>query len=121
MKRAKAVRCLVVLIIAALLSFACRDRSPVARVRVRERVVLLRNGFCSPITLDWDLLRPLDKQRGRAIVFLHLLDRPNHVPRTFDHPLRMAWTAPSRRTYRIDLCQSMLAPALPEGHYTLSM
>jgi hypothetical protein len=54
------------------------------------------------------------------IVFLHLLDEPGSVVRTFDHPLPAGWTPGKPLRYRIRLHQSALAEPLPAGEYLLS-
>jgi hypothetical protein len=54
------------------------------------------------------------------IVFLHLLDEPGSVARTFDHPLPAGWAPGKPLRYRFRLYQSALADPLPAGEYLLS-
>jgi hypothetical protein len=55
------------------------------------------------------------------IVFLHLLDEPGSVVRTFDHALPGAWLPGQPVRYRHRLLQSALADPLPAGRYLLSL
>lgn len=54
-------------------------------------------------------------------VFVHLLDGPGNVLRTFDHPLPAAWKPGETLRYPLRLLQSALGEPLPEGNYTLSL
>jgi hypothetical protein len=54
-------------------------------------------------------------------VFVHLLDGPGNVLRTFDHPLPASWKPGQPVRYPLRLVQSALGEPLPEGGYTLSL
>jgi len=55
------------------------------------------------------------------IVFVHLLDEPGSVVRTFDHPLPTSWTVGRDIDYTVRIFQSALADPLPAGEYILSL
>lgn len=57
----------------------------------------------------------------RPLVFLHLLDEPGSVVRTFDHPLLDDWEIGREYVYSVRLYQSALADPLPPGDYLLSL
>jgi hypothetical protein len=54
------------------------------------------------------------------IVFLHLLDEPGSVARTFDHPLPQPWRVGRPITYRVRVFQSALGEPLRAGEYLLT-
>jgi len=64
---------------------------------------------------------PLVDVIGRPLVFLHLLDEPGSVVRTFDHPLPDDWQVGREYAYTVRLYQSALADPLPPGDYLLSL
>lgn len=65
--------------------------------------------------------RELPDEAGEPIVFLHLLDEPGSVVRTFDHALPGAWEPGRTFDYTVRLLQSALAEPLPAGDYLLSL
>jgi hypothetical protein len=83
------------------------------------------------ITLGWPELvevrvrlradRALPGGVTRPIVFLHLLDEPGSVVRTFDHGLPGDWAPGAAFDYPVRLAQSALAEPLPAGDYLLSL
>jgi len=85
----------------------------------------------SALTLGWPELaevrvrlvaeRALPPEAGQPIVFLHLLDEPGSVVRTFDHALPGEWEAGRTYDYTVRLLQSALAEPLPAGEYVLSL
>ncbi len=101
-------------------ALACREKSPAAHVRVVEKNMRLPFGRCTPVTLEWDMLRPLDRLGGKPVVFVHLLLPPHDVVRTFDHPFEGQWKPGSKQTYKLDLCQSLDAPRINPGSYIIS-
>lgn len=118
-RRMKLRRLLFVCVLTAL-TLACQDKTPAAHVRMLEKNVALPFGRCTPVTLEWDMRRPLDKASGKPVVFLHLLLPPHDVVRTFDHPFPGQWRAGAKHTYKYDLCQSIDAPRINPGSYILS-
>ena len=112
--------------IAALAAAAagCRhaeDGDPVGRLGVEPRRVRLDFPGVATLRLDWTPSKPIDSSRHpRPTVFVHLLDRPHHVLRTFDHELPRAWRPGERISYDIELYQSALGLPLAPGTYMLS-
>jgi hypothetical protein len=71
------------------------------------------------IELVFEPLEPLPT--GAApIVFVHLLDEPGSVVRTFDHALQGVWQPGRRLTHRVRIHQSALGEPLDAGSYLLS-
>lgn len=65
--------------------------------------------------------RELPDEAGDPIVFLHLLDEPGSVVRTFDHALPGEWEPGRTFDYTVRILQSALAEPLPAGDYLLSL
>jgi hypothetical protein len=114
------VRRILSLSVLAILALSCKEKTPAAHVRLVEKNVKLPFGRCVPVTLEWQMLRPLDRQDGKPVVFLHLLLPPHDVVRTFDHPFPADWRPGSKHTYQYDLCQSLDAPRINPGPYSFS-
>ncbi len=57
---------------------------------------------------------------GDPIVFVHLLDEPGSVVRTFDHPLPLDWRSGERIEYPVRIFESALGEPLEAGEYLLS-
>jgi len=96
-------------------------QEPVAHLAVEPRQVRLGYPEIAELQLTW---QPLDEpgQRARgAVVFVHLLDAPGEIVRTFDHALPAGWQDGEPVTYPLKLYQSALAPPLPPGPYRLTM
>lgn len=110
-----------VLLLLVVFSFACREKTPAAHVRVLDKNIRLPFGRCTPITLEWNMLRPLDDLDGKPVVYVHLLLPPHDTVRTFDHPFPVDWRAGSKHTYKYDLCQSIDAPRINPGSYIISV
>ena len=108
------------LLILAAAAGACREDEPVARLEVAPTALRLPYGGFGRLQLRWEVLSPLEGASGRPLVFLHLLDRPGSVVRTFDHPLPSGWREGESVEYEVLLAQSMLAPPLPPGSYLLT-
>jgi hypothetical protein len=58
---------------------------------------------------------------GEPIVFVHLLDEPGSVVRTFDHPLPFDWQPGRRVEYPVRIFESALGEPLEAGEYLLSV
>jgi hypothetical protein len=101
--------------------FGCGSKpGPVARVRLRPERFSLAYGLDLPLRFEWQPTRPLDRLHGKPRVFVHLLEKPGKVLRTFDHALPEEWSPGRPLSYEIDLYQSALGAALPAGTYQLS-
>lgn len=104
--------------LALLLASACRnEEQPAAHVSIQPANIVLRHGRCAAVTLQWEMLRPLDRLRGQPFVFIHLLERAHKVKRTFDHPLPSQASATTQ--YPFDICLSAIAPPVEPGKYIL--
>jgi hypothetical protein len=99
---------------------ACARKDPAGRLRVEPAALDLAHGRCATLRLDWSATRELDRLRGRPFVFVHLLDRPNSVVRTFDHPVPRVWQAGQSWSYALDICSSALVEPIPPGDYLLT-
>lgn len=94
---------------------------PVGRVLVEPGIVELGYPHSVPIQIRFEPSAELAKQQGRAKVFVHLLDQPGSVLRTFDHTLPEQWVPGQELSYTIDLYQSALGESLPAGNYMLTV
>ncbi len=105
-----------------LLLFGCRDSAPpVAELAVEpHRLEMTYPGFLN-LKLSWRLKSELGETEGDPLVFVHLLDEPGSVLRTFDHRLKFDWKAGRTQDYEIKLYQSGLAPPLAAGDYHLTV
>jgi len=111
---------LLVTVLSAALPCGCRPGAPVGKLAVSPASVRLGYPENAPLHFAWSPSSPLENKHGDPTVFVHVLDRPGSVKRTFDHPLPAAWTAGTPVAYDIDLYQSALASPLPPGKYLLS-
>jgi hypothetical protein len=106
---------------ALVLTFACRqEEQPAAHVSIEPANIVIRHGHCATVTLQWEMLRPLDRLRGQPFVFVHLLERAHKVKRTFDHALPAQASALTQ--YPFDICLSAIAPPVEPvepGRYIL--
>lgn len=103
-----------------LLGGCSESKEPVGKLTVSPPNLTLGYPGFTPLELDFEMTAPLDSQ-GTPIVFVHVIDEPGEVMRTFDHPLPGAWTTGGRLSYEIDLHQSALAPPLAPGDYDLTV
>ncbi len=92
-----------------------------ARVQVEPKTLELGYRRSAALRLDWQTDAPLEKLHGNPKAFVHLLERPGVVLRTFDHPMPEPWRPGGRQGYEIDLYQSALGPPLPPGTYLLTL
>lgn len=110
------------LVLLALASGACRKAtSPVADVDVHPSQLRLAWPEYREIDLAVRPLAALPGGATRPTVFLHLLDEPGSVVRTFDHPLPEDWKPGKKIEYRVPIYQSALAEPLASGRYLLSI
>jgi hypothetical protein len=106
---------LISLLASALL--ACGEDPVVASLEMKPTSLVVRRNECAPVELTWTIMAPLEKHEGNPAVFLHLLDGPHSLVRTYDHRLPFEWVPGTKHTYPVYVCQSALAPPLKEGMY----
>jgi hypothetical protein len=94
---------------------------PVAALEVSPAELTLNLPEVRSVRLRWEIARPLDGISGELRVFVHVLERPGEVLRTFDHLFPEAWSVGEKVEYEIDLYQSALGPPLTPGSYALSV
>ncbi len=112
----------LVLAVAALALGACKaSKAPIARLETTPPALRLAWPESTEIEIAIAPTAELPEGVERPIVFVHLLDRPGSVVRTFDHELRAAWKPGREIRYRLRIFQSALAPPLPPGRYLLSI
>lgn len=106
---------------AALAAAACeRAPEPVGRLRASPSEVELPYPRYVDLEFSFEPLSALHGLEGTPYVFVHLLEEPGVVLRTFDHPLPGDWEPRRALTYRVRLYQSALGVPLPPGTYPLS-
>jgi hypothetical protein len=104
-----------------LLALACGAPEPVAELTVEPTAIVLPYPRFVPLRLVWQPTAELDGVEGQLYVFVHLLDEPGNVLRTFDHPFPGAWRPGEKIADEILLYQSALGAPLPAGEYPLSV
>lgn len=109
-------------VVAAAVSAAgcSRKVEPVGSLTITPTVIQLAYPHDVPVRLEWQPRAPLDKRHGSVNVFVHLLERPGKVLRTFDHRFPGEWRPDQPRDYEIDIFQSALGEELPPGRYLLT-
>ncbi len=112
----------VPLVLAALCgATACAEKeTPVGTLAVApDRATLPYPGF-----LQLDFTMQMSETLGsdeRPLVFVHLLDGPGSVVRTFDHEFPQDWRPGGEASYAVTLLQSALAPPLAPGRYAMTV
>jgi hypothetical protein len=103
-------------------SMACGGgRSPVGSLEVTPTAIELDWPQFVDVHIRLRAERELPEDSPRPIVFLHLLDEPGSVVRTFDHGLPGEWIAGQQYDYSVRVLLSALAEPLPAGDYLLSI
>ena len=104
----------------ALLAAGCRrEARAVARLESHPAHLVLGYPEFAEVELAIQPLAALPEGTGAPIVFLHLVEAPDTVVRTFDHPLPQRWRVGEEIRYRVRVHQSALAEPLEPGEYTL--
>jgi hypothetical protein len=107
---------------AALGAAACRPATaPLAELETAPETIELAWPAFAELEIALRPSAPLPAAGLRPIVFVHLLDEPGSVLRTFDHDLPGEWRVDQELRYRIRLHQSALAEPLAAGDYLLSL
>ena len=109
------------LVLALVFAAGCaKDETPAVRLTGPSSPVRLAYPESVALTLEWTPLELLKREGLHPTVFVHLIDRPNHVLRTFDHDLPGPWMVGVTRRDEFDLYLSALGPPLAPGSYTLT-
>jgi len=105
-----------------LLAAGCGEgEAPVADLAAAPAEVLLSYPEFRDVEIRLVPRVPLAELGERPSVFVHLLDLPGSVVRTFDYPVPASWKVGEPVVDRVRLHQSALAPPLPEGEYQLTV
>jgi hypothetical protein len=109
------------LLAGALVAGACARRSaPVGQLSVETTELTLAWPQYRSFDVDLVPSSPLPESSEKAWLFLHLLDEPGSVQRTFDQPLPAGWRPGEPIHYSARLYQSALSEPLAPGTYLLS-
>lgn len=124
------LRILLLLALPACLAGCAPEEAPVARLSAEPSRLELGYSQVLPLRLSWHLLEPLvggddspagsDPQALQPRVFLHVIDAPGEVLRTYDHEFPASWKPGEDIEYEVEIHQSALGPPLAAGHYTLT-
>jgi len=111
------------LALAAVLAGCGGEDPAVGRLEVTPTRLRLPHGGVRPLVLTWTPARELygREREGAPLVFVHLLERPGIVLRTFDHPFPQRWRPGRPVRYEVELYQSALGGPLPPGRYQLTV
>jgi hypothetical protein len=104
----------------ALAGCGGEEAEPVARLAAEPMALTVAYGTYTALGLTWQPTAELEGASGEARVFLHLLDEDGGLARTFDHDIPGGWQVGRERSYRVPVYQSLLAPPLPPGDYSLT-
>lgn len=109
-------------LVLALLCGGCGgdDADPVADLTASPSTMELPYGTYRDLALEWSTHAELDGLEGTPRLFLHLLDDEGELVRTFDQDLPGEWRAGREARQEARIYQSLLAPPLPPGAYTLT-
>jgi len=115
------IRARGILPVLLLAAAACKPAlPPVAELAVTPGRLDLAWPEFAEVEISIEPLADLPAGGAPPIVFLHLLDEPGSVVRTFDHPLPQPWRVGHRITYRVRVFQSALGEPLRAGEYLLT-
>lgn len=123
--RSPCSRILWALVLPAALGWALSgcggDRGqPVASLTATPERLVLPYGAFTELELGWRVTAQAEGAVEPLRVFLHLLDAGGALARTFDHDLPGPWREGREVQYQARIYQSILAPPLPPGAYTLT-
>jgi hypothetical protein len=107
---------------AASIAIGCGPQGqPVAELEARPTELELAWPEFVELEVAIEPSAELPGELARPTVFVHLLDEPGSVLRTFDHPYPGDWRVGREQRYRVRLQQSALAEPLVAGEYLVSM
>ncbi len=96
------------------------EGEPVARFSIDTGEVDLPYGSFADLDLSWTPTAELTGVTGHLRVFAHLLDPAGRLTRTFDKDLPDEWQVGETQHAPLRIYQSLLAPPLAAGTYTLT-
>ncbi|MDX1644604.1 MAG: hypothetical protein R3244_09635 [Thermoanaerobaculia bacterium] len=122
------MRILLALSVAFGLVACGTEEPPVAELTIDPPELDLGYSEVRRLRLSWRLLAPLEGDRagtttleGDPRVFVHLIDSPGDVLRTYDHQFPVAWSVGEEVEYFVEIHQSALGPPLKAGTYGLTV
>lgn len=110
---------LVALCLLAAAAGCRREARPVARLESHPAHLRLPYPEFAEVELAFSPIATLPEGAGEPIVFLHLIEPPDTVVRTFDHRLPERWRESGEIRYRVRVHQSALAEPIEPGEYRL--
>jgi len=106
----------------AVAALACKaSRAPVASLSAEPKQLDLPYPGVAELKLVWRIQVGAPELGPRPFVFVHLLEAPGSVVRTFDHPLPANWHRDEPVEETVRLFQSSLGEPLPPGQYAVSV
>lgn len=96
------------------------EEATVARLVVEPGRLELPYGTYADLRFRWTPRADLEGAGEAPRVFVHLLDSEGELVRTFDHELARRWRIGEEMEYGTRIYQSLLAPPLPPGTYSLT-
>ncbi len=94
---------------------------PVAVVEVGSPEIELPHRRFATLDLAWRMQEPLTDRSGQLYVFVHLLDEPGSVVRTFDYRWTGSWHTGGHVEHQVTVHQSAIGPPLEPGTYALTL
>ncbi len=116
-----ATAALAALLAVAPLACGGGEGAPVAQLSLEPGDVDLPYGSFTDLDLSWTPSAQLDGVSGHLRLFAHLLDPKGRLTRTFDQDLADDWEVGQAHHSSLRLYQSLLAPPLAAGEYTLTV
>ena len=101
----KSLPILLLLLVVALAVACGGEPSVVATVEASATEVDLPYGSFVGLDLSWRVREPLTRREGPLHVFVHLIDEPGSVVRTFDYAWPGSWREGERLDSRVILHQ----------------
>lgn len=106
----------------AVAPLACGgEGEAVAKLSLEPGEVDLPYGSFTDLELTWTPRAELDGVSGHLRLFAHLLDPKGRLARTFDQDLPDGWEVGQAQSSPLRIYQSLLAPPLAGGDYTLTV
>ncbi len=96
------------------------EGQPVAQLSLDPGEIDLPYGAYADLDLAWTPRTELAGVAGHLRVFAHLLDSKGRLSRTFDEDLPAGWQVGASQRAQLRIYQSLLAPPLAAGDYTLT-